>query len=78
VFELGDDAGHLQHHPPPRPSRCKGFGRQGQDTLELSSPSAGPALTHLPAEPVYAVDEQQIEPALRRAERPRAALVDQP
>jgi hypothetical protein len=77
VFELGEDAEDLQHHPSGRPSRCKGLGRQLRDDLELPSSSAGLALRHLPVERVYAVDEQQIEPAFRRAERLPAALVDQ-
>jgi hypothetical protein len=77
VLELGKDAEYPQHRPPPRASRCSWLGRQLQDELELSSPSAGPALRHVPAEPVYAVDEQHIEPGLGSSRAPACSPVDQ-
>jgi hypothetical protein len=65
VFELGEHAEHLQHHPPRRRAGIERLRRRLEDDVELIEFLAQPGeLTHLTAQPVDAVDEQQIDPFL--------------
>ena len=67
VLELCEHAEHLQHHPPRRGAGVERLGRRLQDDVELIELLAQPGeLTHLAAEPVDAVDEQQVDPFLAR------------
>jgi hypothetical protein len=79
VLELGEDAEHLQHHPPGRGAGVERLGRRLQNNAEpvefLGQPGQ---LAHLAAEAVDAVDEQQVEaPLAGEAERlPKAGTVE--
>jgi hypothetical protein len=65
VFELGEDAEHLQHHPAGGGAGVERLRGRLQDDVELVELLAEPGeLAHLPAEPVDAVDEQQIDAPL--------------
>jgi hypothetical protein len=67
VFELGEDAEHLQHHPAGGRASVERLGRRLEHNLELVELVAEPGeLAHLARESVDAVDEQQIEAALAR------------
>jgi hypothetical protein len=67
VFELGEHAEHLQHHPPRRRAGIERLGRRLQDDVELVEFLTEPGeLTHLAGEAVDAVDQEQVDAFLAR------------
>jgi hypothetical protein len=67
VLELGEDAQHLQHHPPRRRAGVERLGRRLEHDLEPVELLGEPGeLAHLAGEAVDAVDEQQVEAPLAR------------
>jgi hypothetical protein len=62
VFELGEDAEHLQHHPPRRRAGVERLSRRLQDDVELIQLFAESGeLAHLAGEAVDAVDQEQVD-----------------
>jgi hypothetical protein len=66
VLELGEDAEHLEHHPPSGGAGVERLGCRAQHhAVRIEFFGELRELAHLPGEPGDAVDEQEVDPSLR-------------